>query len=110
MGTIRNRGIGSFQKEVARVIHGPQRASLDDFDSIVELANTCFTGDRDRGGMLARWPHCYIREPDFMKNCLIMKDGSRVISLVEYVDQTLLVATCLSLPAREIRGIRYWDN
>jgi predicted acetyltransferase len=73
------------------VIHGPQRASLDDFDSIIELANMCFTGDRDRGGMLARWPHCYIREPDFMKNCLIMKDSSRVVSLVEYVDQTLLV-------------------
>jgi hypothetical protein len=73
------------------VIHGPQRASLDDFDSIVELANMCFTHDRDRGGMLARWPHCYIREPSFMKNCLIMKDGSKVVSLVEYVDQTLLV-------------------
>lgn len=73
------------------MIHGPQRASLDDFDSIIELANMCFTGERDRGGMLARWPHCYIREPDFMKNCLIMKDGSRVVSLVEYVDQNLLV-------------------
>ncbi len=73
------------------MIHGPQRASLDDFDSIIELASMCFTHDRDRGGILARWPHCYIREPDFMRNCLIMKDGSRVVSLVEYVDQTLLV-------------------
>ena len=73
------------------MIHGPQRASLDDFDSIIELADMCFSGERDRGGMLARWPHCYIREPEFMKNCLIMKDGSKVVSLVEYVDQTLLV-------------------
>ena len=73
------------------MIYGPQRASLDDFDSIIELVDECFSGERDRGGMLARWPHCYIREPDFMKNCLIMKDGSKVVSSVGYVDQTLLV-------------------
>lgn len=73
------------------MIHGPQRASLDDFDSIIEIADKCFIRDKDNGGMLARWPHCYIRDPEFIKNCLIMKDDSKVVSLVEYVDQTLLV-------------------
>lgn len=73
------------------MIQGPQRASLEDFDSILELANECFTQDRDREGMLARWPHCYIRDADFIKNCIIMKDDAKVVSLVEYVDQTVMV-------------------
>ncbi|MFC1713062.1 GNAT family N-acetyltransferase [Candidatus Poribacteria bacterium] len=73
------------------MIYGPQRASLDDFDSIIELADMGFSGERDRGGMLARWPHCYIRDAEFMKNILIMKDDSKVVSMVEYVDQISLV-------------------
>ena len=73
------------------MIYGPQRASLDDFDSIIELADMCFTRERDRGGMLARWPHCYIRDADFLKNILIMKDDSKVVSMVEYTDQTSIV-------------------
>lgn len=73
------------------MICGPQRASLNDFDSIIELADMCFTRDRDSGGMLARWPHCYIRDAEFLKNILIMKDGSKVVSMVEYTDQTLVV-------------------
>jgi predicted acetyltransferase len=73
------------------MIQGPQRASLDDFDSIIELVDECFSRERDSGGMLARWPHCYIRQPEIFRNCLIMKDGSKAVSLVEYVDQTLLV-------------------
>ncbi len=35
------------------MIEGPFRASLDDFDSIVKLADECFLSDRDSGGMLA---------------------------------------------------------
>lgn len=73
------------------MIRGPMRASLDDFDSIIELADECFPRDRDSGGMLARWPHCYIRQPEKVRNCLVMKDGTKVVSNVEYVDQTLLV-------------------
>ncbi len=74
-----------------RMIDGPFRASLIDFDSIVELTDECFPHDRDSGGMLARWPHCFLPKAEKMKNCLVMKDGSKVASLVEYVDQTVLV-------------------
>jgi predicted acetyltransferase len=73
------------------MIDGPYRASLNDFDSIVKLAEECFPHDRDRGGMLARWPHCFFPKAEKIKNCLVMKDGPKVVSLVEYVDQTLLV-------------------
>jgi GNAT superfamily N-acetyltransferase len=79
-------------QEISReMIQGPMRASMDDFDSIIELADECFPGDRDSGGMLARWPHCYIRKPEAMRNYLIMKDGPKVISQVGYIDQSLLV-------------------
>ena len=73
------------------MIQGPMRASLDDFDSIIELVDECFSHDRDSGGMLARWPHCYIPQHEKIRNCLIFKDGSKVVSLVEYVDQIVLV-------------------
>ena len=73
------------------MIEGPFRASLDYFDSIVKLADECFPHDRDSGGILARWPHCFLPKAEKIKNCLVMKDGSKVASLVEYVDQTLLV-------------------
>ena len=73
------------------MIQGPMRASLNDFDSIIELVDECFPHDRDSGGMLARWPHCYIPQHEKIRNCLIFKDGAKVISLVEYVAQTVLV-------------------
>ncbi|MCD6599565.1 MAG: GNAT family N-acetyltransferase [Dehalococcoidia bacterium] len=73
------------------MIQEPKRASLDDFDSIIELVDECFPHERDSGGMLARWPHCYIPKPEYLRNCLIIKDDSKVVSLVEYVDRTLLV-------------------
>jgi len=73
------------------MIEGPLRASLADFDSMIDLANECFPDDRDSGGMLARWPHCYIRRDEFVRNYLIIKDGPKVISQVGYIDQALLV-------------------
>ncbi|MDK1032431.1 MAG: GNAT family N-acetyltransferase [Planctomycetia bacterium] len=70
---------------------GPLRATLDDFDTIIELVDVCFPGDRLTGGMLARWPHCYIRRPEKLRNSIIMKDGRRVISFVGVIDQSLVV-------------------
>jgi len=72
-------------------MQGPLRATVADFDSVVELADTCFVRDAKLGGMLARWPHCYIKRPDKLRNCLIMKDGGQIVAMVEYVDQTLVV-------------------
>ena len=72
-------------------MQGPLRATLSDFDSLIELADTCFSGDKDRGGMLARWPHCYIKHPDKLRHSLIMKDGGRVVSHVGYIEQTVLI-------------------
>jgi len=80
----------AMSQEILReMIEGPLRASLADFDSLIEFVDECFPGDRDQGGMLARWPHCYI--PKKIGNCLIIKDSSKAVSHVGYVDQTLLV-------------------
>jgi hypothetical protein len=91
------------------MIEGPMRASMDDFDSIVELADECFPRDRDSGGMLARWPHCYIPQPEKIRNCLIMKDGPKVVSLVEYVDQTLKVGGS-DLKVAGITAVSTWPS
>ena len=72
-------------------MQGPLRATLSDFDSLIELVDICFSGDKDRGGMLARWPHCYMERPEKLRNSLIMKEGDQVVSHVGYADQTLLV-------------------
>jgi len=71
------------------MIKGPFRASLDDFDSIAELANECFPFDRDNGGIVPRWPHCFFPKEEKIKNYFVMKDGSKVVSLVGYVDGDL---------------------
>ena len=70
---------------------GPVRATADDLDSIVALADACFLRDRDSGGMRARWPHCYTEEPGRI-HAFLMKEGGRAISLVAYADQTVDVA------------------
>jgi hypothetical protein len=49
---------------------GSFRASLDDFDSIMKLADECFPHDRDSGGMLARWPHCFLPKAEKIKTVL----------------------------------------
>lgn len=72
-------------------MQGPLRATVDDFDALIGLVDTCFPTDTGRGGMLARWGHCYIRRPAKLRNCLILKDGDRLVSHVEYVDEILLV-------------------
>jgi len=52
---------------------GPFRASLDDFDSIVKLSDECFPHDKDSGGMLTRWPHCFFPKAEKIKNCLELR-------------------------------------
>ncbi|MBM3241659.1 GNAT family N-acetyltransferase [Candidatus Poribacteria bacterium] len=91
------------------MIQGPKRASLSDFDSIIELVDECFPDDRDRGGMLARWPHCYIPQHEKIKNCLIFKDGSKVVSLVEYVGQTVFVNGS-EVKVAGITGVATWPT
>jgi GNAT superfamily N-acetyltransferase len=70
---------------------GPVRAIDGDLDSMVELADACFIRDRDSGGMLARWPHCYTKEPGRI-HAFLMREGDRAISMVAYADQTIDVA------------------
>ncbi len=72
-------------------MQGPLRATLSDFDSLIELVDTCFPTDRDRGGMLARWGHCYIERPEKLRQSVILKVGERAVSHVAYVDEALLV-------------------
>jgi len=91
------------------MIQGPMRASLSDFDSIIELVDECFTYDRDSGGMLERWPHCYIPKAEKIRNCLIMKDDAKVVSLVEYVDQTVLVDNS-EIKVAGITGVATWPT
>jgi predicted acetyltransferase len=69
------------------MIQGPMRGSLNDVDSVIEIAGECFPSDRDSGGVLARWKHALCQTT----NRFIMKDGPKVVSHVGYVGQTLLV-------------------
>ncbi len=69
------------------MIQGPIRGSLSDIDSVIEIASVCFPSDRDAGGVLARWQHALCQTT----NRFVMKDGSKVVSHVGYVDQTVLV-------------------
>jgi len=73
------------------MIQGPMRALPEDFDAIAGLLNECFPGERDAGGIVERNPHCFVRQPREIRNHLIIKDGSRIVSHVQYVAQTLLV-------------------
>lgn len=73
------------------MVEGPVRAGDADFESILALANACFVRDRDGGGMLARWPHCYTREPGRIQS-FIMRENGRAISMVAYADQEVDVA------------------
>jgi len=91
------------------MIQGPMRASLSDFDSIIELVDECFPHDRDSGGMLARWPHCYIPKHEKIRNCLIFKDGAKVVSLVEYVEQMAIVEG-REIKVAGITGVATWPT
>ncbi len=68
---------------------GPMRASLEDIDSLIQLLDECFPRDRALGGMLPRWPHCFRKEN--IRNSLIIKDGTKVVSHVGCVDQTVML-------------------
>ena len=67
------------------MIDGPVRATDEDLDAMVELADICFSPD-----MRTRWPHCYTLEPGRM-HYFVMKEDGRPVSLVAYADQTVQV-------------------
>ncbi len=71
------------------MIRGPEVASRDEMESLVELSEVCFPKDRDAGGMLPRWPHC------FMSNStpFVIRDGGRIVSQVICVDQSVMVGS-----------------
>lgn len=77
------------QKPDLSELRGPMRASVDDFDSLIQLMDECFPRDKELGGMLPRWPHCFRK--DKIQNSLIIKDGSRVVSHVGCIDQTVML-------------------
>ncbi len=65
------------------------RASPQDYESLVEIADTCFPRDRERGGMEARWPHCFDRNR--IRDSLIFRDRGKVVSHVRCVDQQVRI-------------------
>lgn len=89
------------------------RARPEDYDSIIEIAEECFPKDRDSGGMLPRWPHCFRK--DKIQNSLIIKDGDRIVSHVGCIDQTVMlgkkdvrvagISTVSTLPNYRGRGL-----
>ncbi len=79
--------MGTRELDLLR-LSGPIRAGMQDYDSLIELVDECFPGDKQLGGMLPRWPHCFRK--DRIQNSLIIKDGARVIGHVGCVDQTVL--------------------
>lgn len=73
------------------MITGPDPATLDDFEAILELVDACFTREQHLGGMLERWGHCYVPTDWGMDQFLVMRDDGRPVSAVEAVDQTVMV-------------------
>jgi len=71
-------------------LRGPTRATLEDFDPLIQLMDECFPRDKELGGMLPRWPHCFRK--DRIQNSLIIKDGTKVVSHVGCIDQTVMLA------------------
>ena len=71
----------------------PERATLNDFDAILDVVNTCFPHQYEQGGMLARWPHCYIRDANAIRHFWVIRDGKKPVSLLEYVDHLLCLAS-----------------
>ncbi len=64
------------------------RAAERDYEAIVELAEECFPRDKELGGMVPRWGHCFRREK--MSNSLIIKEAGKIIAHVGLVDQTVM--------------------
>jgi len=71
------------------MVRGPEVASREEMQSLVELSEVCFPKDRDAGGMLPRWPHC------FTSNSIpfVIRDGGRIVSQVICVDQSVMVGS-----------------
>lgn len=60
-----------------------------DFQAIIDLAEECFPRDRELGGMLPRWGHCFRREK--IDNSLILKDDGKVVAHVACIDQEIMI-------------------
>jgi len=69
----------------------PERATLHDFDAIVAIADQCFPHEKEKGGMLVRWPHCYLRDARSIHNFLLIREDSKPVSIVEYVDHRVRI-------------------
>jgi ribosomal protein S18 acetylase RimI-like enzyme len=67
------------------------RGSLDNFEEIVALSDECFPHAIADGGMLASWPHCFIRSEAHLRQFLLIKDRGRIVSMLAYIPQTLKV-------------------
>ena len=65
------------------------RADARDYQAIIDLAEECFPRDRELGGMVPRWGHCFRK--DSIQNSLIIKDGDEVVSHVGCIDQSVMV-------------------
>jgi GNAT superfamily N-acetyltransferase len=55
----------------------------------VDLSEECFPRDKELGGMIPRWGHCFRK--DRIQNSLIIKDGDDVVSHVGCIEQDVMV-------------------
>jgi len=69
----------------------PLNAEPGDYGSIIELTEACFPRDKELGGMVPRWGHCFRK--DRIRNSLVIRDGEDVVSHVGCIDQTIMVGT-----------------
>jgi predicted acetyltransferase len=65
------------------------QATERDFEAMIDLAEECFPRDRELGGMLPRWGHCFRREK--MDNSLIIKDDGKIVAHVACIDQEVII-------------------
>jgi predicted acetyltransferase len=70
---------------------GPRGVKKSEFKQLIKLVDTCFTGDAEAGGMLIRWPHCYLKNK--LENNAIVKKNNRVVSHVASIPQELKVGS-----------------
>lgn len=76
---------------MSSIQEGPRSTKKEEFEELIKLVDRCFPLDKNRGGMLARWPHCFILQEQKLKNNLIIRKNGKIVSHVAYIPQELII-------------------
>lgn len=62
-----------------------------EFEELIEFVDLCYPGDKEKGGLLAGWPHCYLRDGGKFREHIIIKEDNKIVSHVGCINQILSV-------------------